>query len=199
MSMIQSSPRKASEQCVRPFQHAPLPNSGEEIRVLSLEPGTDNEPLSCSLHHVKLSQKPAYEALSYMWGDASVQAMLHINGRAFPIAENLSCALFRIRQTTKPRSLWVDAICINQADIQEKSVQVAKMQTIFRDATMVLFWLGEAADDSDLAFDYMNGDYSDSDIESRRNVFDPANGLYLNADKYYTPVARCAEADCLQY
>jgi len=39
--------------------------------------------------------------------------------------------------------LWVDAICINQADIQERSNQVAMMLDMYKNARKTLVWLGE--------------------------------------------------------
>jgi Heterokaryon incompatibility protein (HET) len=49
--------------------------------------------------------------------------------------------------------LWIDAVCINQADLAEKSQQVAIMGEIYGDAKDVIVWLGASADDSDLAMD----------------------------------------------
>lgn len=48
-----------------------------------------------------------------------------------------------------PLRLWIDALCINQNDHQEKSNQVGKMGRIFSSASMVLAWTGLSRDGSD--------------------------------------------------
>jgi hypothetical protein len=61
-------------------------------------------------------------------------------------------ALRYLRDKTKPRTLWVDALSINQANLQEKAKQVPRMRDIFQSATTVLAWTGDASSDSDAAF-----------------------------------------------
>lgn len=46
--------------------------------------------------------------------------------------------------THRPRSLWVDAVCINQRDNKEKGHQVALVAKIYSNANCVLVWLGES-------------------------------------------------------
>lgn len=48
---------------------------------------------------------------------------------------------------------WADSVCINQADIQERGQQVRLMKTIYRCAEIVAAWLGEAANDSEVAME----------------------------------------------
>ena len=49
--------------------------------------------------------------------------------------------------------MWVDAICLNQDDHREKATHIPRMGEIYESATRTLIWLGEAADNSDLAMD----------------------------------------------
>lgn len=68
-----------------------------------------------------------------------------------PITNNLDAALRHLRYEESPRYLWIDALCINQANNAEKSKQVATMGTIFRNADRVTAWLGPKESNSDLA------------------------------------------------
>ena len=91
-----------------------------------------------------------YEAVSYTWGDAhDLAGEAHINGGPVAITRNLESALHHFRQSDNDRYLWVDALCINQADDTEKSEQVQEIFTIFRKAFRVLVWLGPGNVDVD--------------------------------------------------
>ncbi|KAB5540270.1 heterokaryon incompatibility protein-domain-containing protein [Coniochaeta sp. 2T2.1] len=71
---------------------------------------------------------------------------IRLNGQPFEVFENAGAALRRLRHPKKPSSLWIDAICINQTDLQERSSQVLLMQQIYGQASQVLVWLGELTD-----------------------------------------------------
>jgi hypothetical protein len=61
-----------------------------------------------------------------------------------------------LQHPTDVETLWVDALCIDQANIKERNAQVAKMADIYRNARSVRVWLGEAEDFSELAFAFIN-------------------------------------------
>ena len=61
-----------------------------------------------------------YECLSYTWGVAASDQPIFLDGCAFPITKNLGMALSRLLADNEPRYLWVDALCINQADVEER-------------------------------------------------------------------------------
>lgn len=103
-------------------------------------------------------QDTVFEALSYQWGSpnnpgtAFVKPSTGNNSVAtFSIGKNLESALRHLRYTSEPRTLWIDAICINQNDNAEKAAQVNRMADIYSLAARVVVWLGPAEDDSDLA------------------------------------------------
>ncbi|KAL7954960.1 heterokaryon incompatibility domain-containing protein [Trichoderma compactum] len=123
------------------------------IRVLTLTPSQDpSEPIHISLSVVKLNDDPSFEALSYCWGDATDKLLVFCDGVPFPVTKNLESALRHLRKTEDERSLWVDAICINQDNIPERNQQVSIMKDIYRKARHVVIWLGAADEDSDLVF-----------------------------------------------
>ncbi|PMD64423.1 AAA-domain-containing protein [Hyaloscypha bicolor E] len=87
-----------------------------------------------------------YMALSYVWGDPTVKKRIFINKHPFEVTLNLYHALIRLRSSleVKDRRLkvWIDAICINQNDLSERSSMVRKMDTIYSEALCVRGWVG---------------------------------------------------------
>jgi hypothetical protein len=137
-----------------PFSYPPLPSS-DGLRILTLKPGTFWSRLEGSLESVAFSTKPEYMALSYTWADpdeehAKIPCMksewenpaITINGCLLPLFHNLALALRFLRSASHPLRLWIDAICIDQANVAERNGQVALMAFIFTRAAAVVSWLG---------------------------------------------------------
>lgn len=133
--------------------HQPL--TGDIIRLLTLQPGLFNDPIHCQLEQVSLSAGHSYEALSYAWGDAKDTSPMILDRTPYYITKNLECALRYLRYKESPRVLWIDAICIDQNDLDEKSEQVPIMGEIYSRATKVYAWLGEADRQIDCVFDVL--------------------------------------------
>lgn len=128
-------------------------SNGPYFRILTLLPSaTEVSIIQCRLNTVALSDNTQYEALSYCWGDAANKRAIECNGITFMATENLHAALIKLRFRDKPRILWVDAICINQANLVERAQQVQHMQHIYHQATQVIVWLGPEYEGSELAF-----------------------------------------------
>ncbi|SPJ89772.1 uncharacterized protein FTOL_13133 [Fusarium torulosum] len=111
--------------------------------------------IQCNLTSVSCRNPPAYVALSYCWGDGSLRQTVIVNGHQVSITESLATALRYMRNDKTSALVWADAICINQYDRDEKSVQVAMMGDIYAQASLVWIWLGEPAGNSDLAMDFI--------------------------------------------
>lgn len=112
------------------------------IRVLDLAPGAWDEPVNCSLRTVHLDDdNPRYEAISYAWGDYNDRKPVICNGYAITTTRSLFEALRRFRYVDTKRTLWADALCINQTDDDEKTSQVRLMSYIYTKAVRVLVWL----------------------------------------------------------
>jgi Heterokaryon incompatibility protein (HET) len=130
------------------YRYTPL-QSLNHIRVLHLEPGSGSEPIVYRLSSVSLLENPVYEALSYTWGDPSEpRESIICNGTSTPVMKNLKAAFLRLRLRNEIRTVWVDAICIDQNNIPERNAQVQLMSQIYRKATMVVVWLGEETAES---------------------------------------------------
>jgi hypothetical protein len=94
---------------------------------------------------VPLPKAPPYIALSYHWGDPAITADIEVNGIKHRVTVNLEAALRRLR-AAEVYTIWADALCINQTDTKEKSLQVPRIGTIFRKASEVAIWLGDELD-----------------------------------------------------
>ncbi|KAF2502451.1 hypothetical protein BU16DRAFT_576457 [Lophium mytilinum] len=123
-----------------------LAKDRNEIRLIKLSPSPDpNYDVGCELIVASLDQNPKYKALSYTWGNPNDTVPITLNGQRFDVTRNLKKALQSLRalDTDTPYWYWVDAICINQVDIEERMHQVGLMREIFERPTEVVVWLGE--------------------------------------------------------
>lgn len=121
------------------------------IRLLVLSPSlSPEEDLKCFLRHVRLDNCPQYEALSYVWGEDGAPNKIAISFEHLDIKENLHDSLTALRFERKERVLWVDALCINQNNEEEKNIQVSMMGAIYQKAYRVVIWLGKDEDGSTL-------------------------------------------------
>ncbi|PVH80279.1 hypothetical protein DL98DRAFT_459952 [Cadophora sp. DSE1049] len=131
--------------------------SPDEIRMLELIPGAASDPVQVRLIHRPLSHVPQCIALSYEWGSPTRDSEIICNGAILKVTENLVTALKRIRtfhelngdqdtrrlKFTERTLFWIDAISINQEDLDERSQQVPLMSSIYKNASRVIVWLGE--------------------------------------------------------
>lgn len=125
------------------FAYRPLSNTLPEIRLLNLLPGRRSDPIHCEMRNTSLLSWLRYHALSYVWGDpVAGEAAIKVNGTVLKVRKNLWHALQDLRDPTTPRLLWVDAVCINQDDVCERSKQVEIMGYIYRKAKNVEIYLG---------------------------------------------------------
>jgi hypothetical protein len=125
------------------YNYAPLENAESHIRLLRLRPSYDPSwPLHCTLFHTDLQDAPPYVALSYTWGDRSGSSLVLIGSDHVSITPNLKHALQRLRRTDQEVVIWVDALCINQDDVIERSIQTTRMRSVYLRAESVAVWLG---------------------------------------------------------
>lgn len=140
------------------------PISVYQTRILCLhgDEGVAESPLRCDLYPADIlhpsfggigvrSDKNGedrvipYEALSYAWGNNVCSKSIVCNDVPFTITENLHDALVVLRPVNNGRRyIWIDALCINQSDPEERSQQVRIMLFIYQNATKVVAWLGHA-------------------------------------------------------
>ena len=140
------------------YRHERLTDQ-RDIRLLVILPGKDNDPIHCTCLHVSLAavvKHQLYEAISYTWGKSVRDHHVFINSQDFPVTKNAHAVLQDMRYENQMRRVWLDAICINQIDNEEKNVQVGMMKDIYASVTHVVAWLGNASPDTPLAFRFMD-------------------------------------------
>lgn len=150
-----SMPR--SKQCPKsPYRYEPLAKDGSHVRLMTLLPGEPASELRMLLSNVTFDTRPPpfYEAMSYAWGSTETPAFVTVGesgSTTVAVTQNLAIALPYLRYQHRPRILWIDAICVNQMDLAERSQQVGLLGGIFKSAARVIAWVGPEADDSSLA------------------------------------------------
>ena len=127
------------------YLYCPLVPGRKDFRVVVLHPASDfSADIECSLKHVSFEDATPYETLSYVWGNVQHCASISLDGKSLPITRNLDKALRHLRRVTGTRTLWVDAICIDQRNIMERNQQVVLMKRIYSTCISDLLWLGKA-------------------------------------------------------
>jgi hypothetical protein len=121
-----------------PLVYPPLDKTVDSLRLLHLIPSSAHGVINCTLESIHFSSKPTYDALSYAWGEGNETERIQVNGASVEITESLWNALYYLRHTKEMRTLWVDAICIDQSNVEERSRQVPLMDFIYGRAQTVL-------------------------------------------------------------
>ncbi|KAI0142732.1 heterokaryon incompatibility protein-domain-containing protein [Xylariaceae sp. FL1272] len=134
--------------------------SRSEIRILELAPEDYDDGIHCELLTKDLASKPKYKAISYTWadenGDSTKCRTIFVSGEPFSVTRNCERVLKRMRRRTTRRALWIDAVCIDQDNVDERGHQVRLMTQIYSLATNVIIYIGEADENTDTVFDHLN-------------------------------------------
>ena len=144
------------------YQYTALPDETSYIRLLTLSSARSNasESLEISLNivSIKRATKSGYEVLSYAWGVPNRSESVHVEQRSWKqynlrrsaqrqarkllVTSTLLTILQSLRSETQPRRIWIDAICIDQDNLQEHSKQILLMPDIYENSTSAIVWLG---------------------------------------------------------
>jgi hypothetical protein len=177
------------------FQQA-FPLCNDEIRVFDVLPGSGPEPIILEGRIISLSSSDHFEALSYVWGDLKVMRSVCVSGYSLEITHILYAALQQLRRTQDRRTLWVDQICINQTDDDEKSHQVSLMRTIYKRCWQCVIWFGEipstisfSEEDAAVALDFI---LATADGRAASNTIDDSDTHILLTDSEQGDRARNA-------
>ncbi|ELQ43930.1 hypothetical protein OOU_Y34scaffold00123g3 [Pyricularia oryzae Y34] len=147
------------------------PLEGSEIRLITLKRtgGSSDQPIEAQLYHAPL-ETAKYFALSYPWGTPGATRTILVNGIEFPVFESLFLALVNLQlrkgadlvdppmvdapareardagntdDDEIPTAWWIDAICINQKSLAERTKQVSRMGLVYSMASKVVIWPGD--------------------------------------------------------
>lgn len=158
------------------YQYQPLDPEAQTIRLMRLLPGSFEDDICVSLDTTVLREDriPKYEALSYAWGSREDPVDITVTTHPFhgllrngkrvrkagkrvdehlDVTQNLAAALRHLRLKERKRVLWIDAICVDQQNLDERGHQVERMADVYRNAEQVIAWLGPEGDSSTLAME----------------------------------------------
>lgn len=122
--------------------YTPLDSTTDSLRLVDVRPGKGRDDIECQLWTTTFAANPTYRALSYTWGDVTKSRLIWIDGNQVSVGENLWSALYHLRDPRFSKTLWIDALSINQENIREKNYQIPLMPFVYRRAKEVLVWLG---------------------------------------------------------
>ncbi|KAM7214528.1 Heterokaryon incompatibility protein (HET) domain containing protein [Rhypophila decipiens] len=145
-------PRKRLNAQNREIRLATLYPRNRQSSVPSASSPPNSPRIQLSLRHVSLndSPPPQYTALSYVWGNPAETVPTLVDGVEFLATKNLVAALAELQpEDGDSMTLWIDALCINQSDNDEKSGQIQLMKQIYEASACTIVWLGDDADGSE--------------------------------------------------
>ncbi|KAI1371174.1 HET-domain-containing protein [Hypoxylon crocopeplum] len=134
-------------------------------------PSQPEKPLRFKIVTYSLASEPKYNALSYCWGDPTPGSPIEIDGRLILVSKNLETALRNLELELRDL-LWVDAICINQNDLVEKTHQVGRMDRIYSQAHRTIVWLGPEERNTQHAHTFLQEIYANRGTWSRISSLD---------------------------
>lgn len=110
------------------FTYIALPDPSKQFRLISLQPSSTDTLINCSLVVHDIADSPRYYAISYHYGDPSAVDTILVNGQETQVNRNCWHALNQVRAQSRSGLFWVDAVCINQSDVKEKSCKSTELQ-----------------------------------------------------------------------
>ncbi|ROV98086.1 hypothetical protein VMCG_06966 [Cytospora schulzeri] len=137
------------------FHHNPLLDNATHIRLLEVVDINHSEEINvkCKLTAWPVDSAPSYHAISYTWGDPDLTTTIIVNDQQMKVRQNCEYVLKQAHwHGGSSRYYWIDAICIDQGNLEEKGSQVVMMGGIYRKAAHVLACVGRHADDSDFLY-----------------------------------------------
>ncbi|KAK5169173.1 uncharacterized protein LTR77_006482 [Saxophila tyrrhenica] len=125
--------------------YGPLCVEDGEFRLLELQPGSGEDMITCTMRSTSLAEQPVcqYETISYCWGDLAPEARLELDGNELIIPASAVAALRRVRLPDRTRLLFLDVLCIDQTNLEERAQQVSIMNDIYSSSAGNLIYLGE--------------------------------------------------------
>ncbi|KAI1735278.1 heterokaryon incompatibility protein-domain-containing protein [Xylaria scruposa] len=122
--------------------YCPLDITRCETRILLI---TATNPIKLSFEYASMidDHLEPFQAISWCWGAAGSTTQITVDGHSLSIPASAYEVILELCVPQKKKRVWIDAICINQDDIDERSQQVATMEAIYRKASMTLVWLGK--------------------------------------------------------
>ncbi|KAJ3577234.1 hypothetical protein NPX13_g3331 [Xylaria arbuscula] len=138
-TLPESDIQNPASKTIKEFKyHINLDQNADQVRVIELLPGSQDDPIKCELKSSNIHD--IRTALSYVWGTETSSKDILVDQQSFSVTKNLYEILNTLRLPTVSRTIWVDAICINQSNVDERTHQVRLMGDIYSKANPVCEW-----------------------------------------------------------
>ncbi|KAH8596886.1 heterokaryon incompatibility protein-domain-containing protein [Bisporella sp. PMI_857] len=137
------------------YKYAPL-RGDRKFRLLKLLQGSPTDEIKCELiasSSNSTSQK--YVAISYAWGNPTTTHQIQCDGKELGVTANVIDLLKNIRHSNEDKVIWIDALCIDQSNIEERTQQVKLMWQIYSKADSVIVWLGANRDEPSILSSFL--------------------------------------------
>ncbi|TRX92927.1 hypothetical protein FHL15_006065 [Xylaria flabelliformis] len=133
-----NTPNKGQETSTFEYAESLVSFLRKRIRFLRIDVGFGE---SCHLEVRDLYADDIDEALSYVWGECRASKSIWIDGRTFIVTKSLYELLLFLHYPDRSRTVWVDAVCINQPDLDKKALRVCHMDETYLKASKTIIWL----------------------------------------------------------
>jgi len=144
---------------------SPTSTSIRLLRILPAQPSSPEAQISAKLYTFPFSPGlkgcPPFAAISYTWSSPSQPTIpIKVNDSILHAHPTVHELLLTLRDSRKeyplqPHFIWIDSICIDQDDAEERNHHGKMMGEVYSSAERVLVWLGSADRGSDKAMDYL--------------------------------------------
>jgi Heterokaryon incompatibility protein (HET) len=157
-----------------------------EFRLVRFNSKSDAEvvsPVTCNFSHHSVDDAPKYSTLSYTWGGPGEQEKVECSGNTIlNITANLATwlKLHGVRLAKEGNLLWIDQLCIDQSNVEERSAQVRIMCDIYRNAANLFVWIGPESNDSELALQTLA-----QAGKVLQDLYEHPRGAQISRDEYY--------------
>lgn len=124
------------------YEHEALQQPTHQIRLLNLLPGDDHEDIHTEISTWNLGEAPAYNTISYTWGSPDDTSIVYVNEKPLQVRKNCHYAMWQVRLHAPGEYIWIDSICIDQRNHEERAQQVAIMGQIYALSSFVFSCIG---------------------------------------------------------
>ena len=153
-----------------PYQYIQLETNQVRVLSISVEPVTDFLVCNFDVRDLASSQG-AYRAISYCWGDHKpAHRVLCSNGQSLLVTESAAEILNFVVPRNPMDFFWIDQLCINQADLVEKSAQVSVMGQIYSFTKQVIAWMGRGDRSSESAITFVKMLFGEMENMERKGL-----------------------------
>jgi hypothetical protein len=151
------------------FVYQKLDPTRKETRLVLIRPGRNEDDVRCEVQTISLLARPlpTYETISYVWGDAKRHGAVHIGNQKLSVPWSTEVVLRRMRRTEIERPVWIDSLCIDQTDDDDRNYQVQLMCDIYSNTVTNLIWLGNDTGEAEEVFQAMRGLYNEARSATR--------------------------------